>query len=229
MIELPNLGEHEFGSHDRLLNSPVNRSIGFTKEPNVDYMSQHSIEGSSMILGKSRVGQTQNPERGNAVFLAQPALLESANAESLPQDFTTSPSPPQRCLCMACLLVGVPGAWTDSTFCRFPGCSYTTFAYDDYISHERDHYHKSVNPLFHCVEQHCKFTTKRWPDLIRHYTVKHCVSPRKFPCPVPWCKYNNDGFPRKDKLTTHYKNVHQGYSAPRKAMRVIKPAKPSAK
>ena len=132
----------------------------------------------------------------------------------------------QECFCMACLSVGVPQNWEEGMLCRFPDCVSTTSTYGDYITHERDHFHQSGSPLFVCLEEHCTFDSKRWPDLIRHYKVRHCKKPREFPCPVPWCKFSgSNGFARKDKMTSHYNNIHRsGLTAPRKAFRVIKAA-----
>ncbi len=136
------------------------------------------------------------------------------------------------CSCMACLLIGVPGDWNEGLCCRFKGCNFTTDIHAEYVSHERDHYHEPGNPLFHCVEQHCKFATKRWPDLIRHCTVRHCTKPKQFSCPVPWCKYSGDnGFARKDRLRSHQRNVHQGFvtSIPSSTLRPIQPAMPGSR
>ncbi|CAD6584771.1 MAG: hypothetical protein ASARMPREDX12_001749 [Alectoria sarmentosa] len=136
--------------------------------------------------------------------------------------------PGHECSCTACLFVGAIKDWPDHGMaCRFPGCNYFTEGHSDHILHERGHFHKAGNATFHCVEQLCPFTSKRWPDLVRHYTVKHCTSPKKFlyPCPVLWCKYSgNNGFARKDKLKSHYKNIHEGRSGPAKASRVLIPA-----
>ena len=136
--------------------------------------------------------------------------------------------PGRECSCTACLFVGAIKDWPDHGMsCRFPGCKYFTEGHSDHIWHERGHFLKAGNATYHCVEQLCPFTSKRWPDLVRHYTVKHCTSPKKFryPCPVLSCKYNgNNGFARKDKLNSHYKNIHQGKSGPGKASRVLKPA-----
>lgn len=133
------------------------------------------------------------------------------------------------CSCMVCLLIGVPGNWIEGVCCRFKDCDFTTDIHAEYISHERDHYHGPGNPLFRCVEQHCRFVTKRWPDLIRHNTVRHCTKPKQFACPVPWCKYSGDnGFARKDKLRSHQRNVHQGdaMSVATSNFRPIQPAMP---
>ena len=95
-------------------------------------------------------------------------------------------------------------------------------------SHEKAHYGKEGN--FKCLSDHCTFVTKRWSDLKRHSTVMHCKNAKKFPCPVPYCKFagDNKGFLRKDKLTTHFNRVHKGVkAAPRGTLRAIEasPAK----
>lgn len=56
-----------------------------------------------------------------------------------------------------------------------------------------------------------------------------CSNPKKFPCPALDCKYNGDnGFARKDKLTSHWKKVHQTVASTSasssKAPRAIQPA-----
>ena len=132
----------------------------------------------------------------------------------------------QGCTCMACLLIGVPRQYSSGTPCRLLGCNYICLE-SDYIDHERSHYHEPGATHYFCLEQHCKFTSKRWPDLIRHYTVKHCKTPKRFPCPVPWCKYSGaNGFPRKDKLKSHQRNVHQERvtSQSSQQLRAIQPA-----
>lgn len=130
------------------------------------------------------------------------------------------------CDCMDCRSVGLLVPFTSS--CRFPGCNTALASWHNAI-HEKTHYrtHQHGSPHYGCIEQHCSFTTKRWPDLIRHYTVRHCTSPKKFPCPVPWCKFSGEnGFARKDKLKSHHKNVHAGQSlfAQAQGLRAIQPA-----
>ena len=140
---------------------------------------------------------------------------------------------------MACLSLGIlllRKGHRGSILCRFPGCVFsvsTWYATKEHVYHERDHFHLPWNPLFHCVEEHCKFTSKRFPDLIRHFQVRHCKSPQKVSCPLPWCKYSGDkGFARKDKLTSHYKNVHKagisGKGPSSKAPRAIRPVPASS-
>lgn len=117
--------------------------------------------------------------------------------------------------------------------CRIPGCSYKEICCTgrdrthklSYLSkHEKDHFGQPGH--FVCPVDHCGFVTKRWSDLRRHTSTIHCTKAKKFPCSVTWCKYTGeDGFTRRDKLTSHFNNVHKGVkAAPRGAILAIKPA-----
>ena len=108
--------------------------------------------------------------------------------------------------------------------CRFLGCEFSQYHDQGSLNHERSHYGHPGK--YTCLEQNCHVVTKNFGDLKRHYKV-HCTNPKKeqFPCPVLLCKYSgNNGFARKDKLKSHYRNVHEGKPGPVKAGRVIKPA-----
>jgi len=88
--------------------------------------------------------------------------------------------------------------------------------------HEISHF--GTEGAYHCNEQYCQFITKRWRDLQRHYSTRHCKAPKKFPCHVLGCKYGGEnGFARKDKLKSHVKNVHEGRLLPGQPGRIIKP------
>ncbi len=121
--------------------------------------------------------------------------------------------------------------------CRLPGCFHTEAILwgDDkewlaltlarLRKHEKFHFGEEGH--FKCLSDHCTFVTKRWSDLKRHSTVMHCKNAEKFPCPVPYCKFagEDNGFLRKDKLTSHYNKVHKGVkAAPRGTLRAIKAA-----
>ena len=145
---------------------------------------------------------------------------------------TPTEEPSYGCSCIACLSVGAHTTtfkdWRDRGMsCLLPHCNPSTGWHSVHL-HERSHFHTANGDAFRCLEPDCPFSSKRWPDLVRHYTVKHCTNPKKFryPCPVVWCKYSGEnGFTRKDKLKSHYKNIHEGKPGPAvKGGRVIKPA-----
>lgn len=133
------------------------------------------------------------------------------------------------CACISCCNIYTAWKWTDGGFrCPFPSCQAvfnTRYSYRT-GKHEKSHYGQPGK--YTCLEPNCKAVTKNWGDLKRHSKTSHCTSPNKeqFPCPVPWYKRSgNNGFPRKDKLKSHYQNVHEGKpGGPVKAGRVIKPA-----
>ncbi|KAM0799632.1 hypothetical protein BDR22DRAFT_306267 [Usnea florida] len=127
------------------------------------------------------------------------------------------------CPCITCLKIGREVSGNQDHKCRFPGC-HSILSLGTTFRHERDHYGQYGK--YTCLEHDCQVSTRFWYELKRHYK-KHCTSPDKeiFSCPVSWCKYSgNNGFLRKDKLKSHYKNIHEGKPGPLKAGRVIKPA-----
>ena len=133
------------------------------------------------------------------------------------------------CSCIGCLKIhnyGSPSVKYGSheNECRFPGCVISKTDMTELCSHEMSHYETLGN--YKCLEQDCRIVTRFFSELRRHYK-KHCTSPDKeiFSCPVLSCKYSgNNGFLRKDKLKSHYRNIHEGKPGPVKASRVIKPA-----
>lgn len=156
---------------------------------------------------------------------------------------SSSTNPSKKCACMVCLGIGTfesngPGPIPIS--CHFAGCSWdsgswfgVTTSSEYRVQHEKTHYERgpenSQTP-FYCLVENCRFSSKRWSDLRRHTTAKHCNSPNTFACSVIGCKYHGEGngFTRKDKLTAHYKNMHQGQKIPGQAARAIKPAPASS-
>lgn len=115
--------------------------------------------------------------------------------------------------------------------CRVAGCLWTTndsfYKRDSYVLklryHETSSSHYGKPGDYRCREANCKFITKRFRDLKRHCSSKHCIKPRILKCPVLSCKYHQDGFSRKDKLNSHYQKVHGGKSQPGKPNQAIKP------
>lgn len=134
---------------------------------------------------------------------------------------------PDQCACVICLKIGIHPGWQLARYrCRFPSCH--SNPYESSLNsneHEKSHYGQPGK--YTCLEQDCQTVTKNFGDLKRHCKTNHCTSPDKeqFPCPKPWCKYSgSNGFARKDKLKSHYQNVHEGKPGPVKDGRVIKPA-----
>ncbi len=141
------------------------------------------------------------------------------------------------CACINCLQVGLgrgPVKSFDNTIgliCRASGCAYvqeTNIGMHHKggpLDHERSHFGQPGK--YACAERGCKAVAKKFSDLKRHYAGQHCTNPQstKHGCQIIGCKYSgNNGFARKDKLTSHYKNMHEGRMAlPGKSYKVIKP------
>ena len=91
-------------------------------------------------------------------------------------------------------------------------------------AHMLQHYYQSGRYV--CQIENCKSTFQRPNDMVRHYRSQHCTRREKYPCNVIGCKYSGDnGFARKDKLRSHYKNVHKGQALPGRSLRTILPAR----
>ena len=121
-----------------------------------------------------------------------------------------------------------PDRGRDRLSCAAADCTKTFKSVYDCIRHEREHFYHDGK--YRCNASNCTKAFKRFDDLIRHVSAKHCENPQKFPCPLLWCKYSGDnGFTRRDKLKSHYKNVHEGKprvapTVPRAVPRAIFPA-----
>ncbi len=117
------------------------------------------------------------------------------------------------CSCPVCLCVGIEKdyVWGDrKTPCRLLGCNEMIDAcWPRDIKHEKSLFIKAGK--YACLEEDCHTTVAKWGDLKRHYKSRHCTRSTRDPCLVIGCKYGGDtGFPRKDKLKSHFKNVHEG-------------------
>ena len=66
--------------------------------------------------------------------------------------------------------------------------------------------------LFHCDAHGCSHKCKRWADLKRHISTAHCSkAAANYPCSFPGCERSGEnGFPRKDKMKSHFEKVHRG-------------------
>ena len=111
--------------------------------------------------------------------------------------------------------------------CRVPGCNALghnrSFSWE-LLRKEASHFRTPGEDKLKYAESNCPVAVSSMTDLRRHYTSKHCTKSEKFSCPLVWCKYSGDnGFKRKDKLNSHYRNAHEGKMGRGKATRVTKP------
>ena len=140
----------------------------------------------------------------------------------------TAVSPGRPCLCLACTFPTLRIVWHEATCCRFTACGEKVTRggpYEIESRHERSHFGKPGN--YRCHEKYCPLANKafkRWADLKRHSKVAHCKIAPLFTCDILGCKYRERGFSRKDKLTSHIKNVHAGKAAPGTGLRNLQPA-----
>ena len=120
--------------------------------------------------------------------------------------------------------------------CRVEGCTwitvhsiYLTLSIRYVKSHEENHFRKETRDqdekrIFTCRDDRCQIRTKRKDDVKRHYATVHCKNPERFPCHVIGCPFGGEnGFTRKDKLTSHMKSTHKGLPHPGKRLQAIKP------
>ena len=132
------------------------------------------------------------------------------------------------CDCIVCVGVGTKTKGSGVHFtCRVPGCNvpdHDRIWYSKLLQTEASHFRSPGEDKLNCAENDCPVTVSSMTDLRRHYTSKHCTKSEKYSCPLVWCKYSGDnGFKRKDKLKSHYRNAHEGKMGPGKASRVTKP------
>ncbi|KAL2036778.1 hypothetical protein N7G274_010502 [Stereocaulon virgatum] len=153
-----------------------------------------------------------------------------------------SVTPGERCSCLLCL---PRPTWLETAnesgddwspayaYCRVLGCDWeysdAPTVYSAAWRHEKSHFYDTtrneagVKKLI-CKQEYCKYSTKRYSDIKRHYAAKHCKNAKKFPCHIIGCKFSGDnGFPRKDKLRDHLKASHRDMFAPGKPVQTIKP------
>ena len=154
---------------------------------------------------------------------------------------SSSTNPSLKCACIVCLAIGV---YDSSNYgpehCHVVGCDWKSYCQlskymgQDRAAHAKTHYQQGQGPKesqpFHCLVKDCRYSAKRWLDLRRHTTTKHCKSPAMFECSVMGCRYHGEGngFTRKDKLTAHYRSMHNGQRIPGQVSRTLQPAPASS-
>ena len=150
---------------------------------------------------------------------------------------SAAPASSRECSCTICIGLGSMSKCCEVPrpahyHCRFADCNFSRsgealwYVFDAekrVREHEKDHFR--YEGQYRCMEDRCVYGTKRWSDLTRHYTSKHCLNPKaKHPCPEIGCKYGgNNGFKRKDKLKSHREKVHEKHGKAEKRFRVNKP------
>ena len=120
--------------------------------------------------------------------------------------------------------------------CRIEGCTYQkssgpylSWQFDQMLPHEESHFREQTRDqdrklIYTCKDDRCRIRTKRRDDVKRHYATVHCKNPERFPCHVIGCPFGGEnGFTRKDKLTSHMKSTHKGLPFPGKRLQAIKP------
>lgn len=225
----------------------ISGNIGHLAEPlkfDPQGQSLARIENSSLVDGGRSLLMTTHATSINESTVREnafPSFGIQGSSTTSPDDDLSSRV--RRCNCFVCLKLfktsktkeGFPLARRDGEdiHCRIPGCDWNSKGknsliqdFQSRIDHEKRHFMEPrPNLSLACTQVHCNFITKREPDLRRHYRSMHCLNPNIFPCPVLWCKYSGvNGFTRKDKLTSHYRNVHEGKIGRGQALRRIQPA-----
>ena len=189
----------------------------------------HAQSQAEVVLGYTVKTADEETNQSTPASVPSQATIDSPDSG---QD-TSSINPGKKCDCIVCCKIGfwecnnpVPSP------CRLAGCNSNCFPWDH---HERSHFQRargSKDPLspFYCPVEKCNYSSKRWPDLQRHTTAKHCSSPAMFSCSVIGCKHSGEGngFTRKDKLTAHKRSMHQGQRTNGQAVRALQAAPASS-
>ena len=162
-------------------------------------------------LVRVRAQDTPDSRQTASSGSCNPADLEnSSKSQPTPNESSTA-DPIRRCVCISCLGIGrvVEYAALNGLPCRVPDCEQTLAWHLPRNTHEKEHF--SHEGKYQCKASNCKGSFNRWDDLIRHTSNKHCLNPKRYPCPEIGCKYSGDnGFPRKDKMKSHHRNEHEG-------------------
>ena len=132
------------------------------------------------------------------------------------------------CFCFVCLNLVVckvsekkPLNCGVSIQCPKPCCKISIY-YFGFMDHYRTHLY--IKGLYNCDTPNCAHKAKRWGDLKRHTLTHHCLNAKKYSCSFPGCERGGEnGFPRKDKLKSHFENVHRGMGIPPKQPRRLAP------
>ena len=203
---------------------------------------ESAVSGQAQSLAEVASGYSVNKAHEDANQLTA-APIPSQNGVDA-QDFSqvsSSTTPSLKCACIVCLAIGV---YDSSNYgpehCHVVGCDWKSYSYfsvykgKDRAAHAKTHYRQGQGPKksqpFHCPVEDCRYSAKRWSDLRRHTTATHCKNPAMFECSLMGCRYHGEGngFTRKDKLTAHYRSMHNGQRVPGQVSRTLQPAPASS-
>lgn len=205
---------------------------------------ENAISGHAQPLAEVVPGYSANTPTNEDTDQVATALTPAQGIDSPGSgQECSSTNASKECACLVCLEIGIIDYdINDPEQCRFVGCKWVwccncldhPWATGARDAHEKTHYRQGQGPKknqpFHCLVENCRFNSKRWGDLQRHTTTKHCSDPVKFACSVIGCKHSGEGngFTRKDKLKAHCESMHRGQRVPGQVARSLQPAPASS-
>ena len=192
------------GQNPSLLSSTGETPGETPRNPSITIPNWLQRDTSQLI--EEKCSELQTSEAAVSSSMYEDSGVHSMHVPTLARSF--SPSSDGNCACIICMKIGL--SWYGhSRQCCVVGCTVGTLLHFDLCQHEKTHFKE--NGKYHCREARCTSSFNRWEDLLRHTNSKHCLNPPKFHCSEIDCQYHSgNGFTRKDKLQSHYKNVHQG-------------------
>ena len=231
-VRYGNTGLNHFGTGDSgLITDQIGFEhvpVGFADPSRKDMLHSDKAETSELGQGSFNTTGTDSTVPDNS---------DGNNSVLRAVSTSAAPGSNGQCSCITCVDLGSERVWSYNSQvaypCRLSGCNFSAPQEGkrpdgdddqrDARNHEKTHFRHEGQ--FRCKEDRCVYAAKRWSDLKRHYTSKHCLNPKtKFPCPEIGCKYGgNNGFTRKDKLKSHREKVHERHAKPEKRFRVSKP------
>ena len=241
------------GADTDLNNLPwLDHSLPSSSSPTGWFITQSSPEsaglGHAQPLEEVAPGYSVNKANEDAnQFTAAPIQSQGGIDAPGSGEVSSSTNLSEKCACIVCLAIGV---YDSSNYgpehCHVATCTWKSFHKGwgtrsgdilkgkDRAAHAKTHYRQGQGPEksqpFHCLVKDCRYSAKRWSDLRRHTTATHCASPAKYECSVIGCNYHGEGygFTRKDKLTAHYRSMHNGQRVPGQVSRTLQPAPASS-
>ena len=183
-----------------------------------DYFGVGLEDTRNIEISKSMLNAESIPRDQDSNLSHTEAGIEHAASDRSESTLTSDPA--KCCTCVTCQKLGVLDrdvSGYNIKPCGINGCKYIKSAW-----HERK-FHFETPGGYACAEHGCHFVNKKFTDLQRHYTSRHCTNPnaKNLECPEIGCEYRTA---RKDKLKEHQKCKHKGKPKLGKTYRVIKPA-----